>query len=594
VGFPKKPMPKVMLGICRRRNGSIEGKVMSSSLNVMNQSKARYKWNEIQWRKLEISNFKLQKRIYRASLRGDVKLVRKLQKLLLKSRAAKLLAVRRVTQDNQGKKTPGIDGVAKLNTTERLRLAETLKLGEKCKPVRRVWIPKPGKAEKRGLGIPTMATRAEQTLTKMALEPEWEAKFGPNSYGFRPGRSCHDAREAIFQALSKKTAFVLDADISGCFDNIDHAALLAKLNTTPSIRKAIKGWLKAGVMEGTIFQSTELGTPQGGAISPLLANIALHGLEYDTKQALTKDLFQYRKKTYGRADNVSAKSSISIIVYADDFVVIHEDRNIVIKAKIFIEEWLRKIGLELSTKKTSVVHTLNPIDNQKPGFNFLGFTIRQFQDKQSKKGCKTLIKPSRESQKQHAKEIRDILKRMRPSTQAEVIRKLNPMIRGWSRYFVPAVSCDVFGRLDSDMFYKLWSWTCRRHPNKGKGWVRRKYFRQHDRDMWRFKTHDGLYLAKHQDHHIKRHVKVAGTRTPYNGDWVYWGTRMGKSPGIQPRRVKLLKTQQGKCNHCQLWFTCNDKMEVHHRDKNHKNNNMNNLALVHKHCHDNIHKKKCA
>jgi len=217
-----------------------------NSGNVMNQSKDRYEWNTIPWRKLEVIVFKLQKRIYRASQRGDVRLVHRLQRLLLKSRSAKMLAVRRVTQDNQGRKTAGIDGVAQLTPAERLRLVEMLNLNEKSMPLRRAWIAKPGKVEKRPLGIPTMADRAKQALVKMVLEPEWEAKFEPNSYGFRPGRSCHDARGAIFISLIGKTAYILDADITGCFDHINHCALLEKLNTIPLLRKIVKGVTSRG------------------------------------------------------------------------------------------------------------------------------------------------------------------------------------------------------------------------------------------------------------------------------------------------------------------------------------------------------------
>nr|WP_253307340.1 reverse transcriptase N-terminal domain-containing protein [Rickettsia endosymbiont of Ceutorhynchus assimilis] len=191
---------------------------MSSSVYVMDQQKVRYEWNTTPWRKLEKSVFKLQKRIYRASKCNDIKKMHNLQRLLLKSTSASMLAVRRVTQDNRGKKTAGIDGKARLNKKERLQLANSLDIREKAKPSRRIWIPKPGKDEKRPLGIPTISDRAKQTLVKMALEPEWETKFEPNTYGFRPGRSCCDAIEAIFASLKKKFAFVLDADISGCFD----------------------------------------------------------------------------------------------------------------------------------------------------------------------------------------------------------------------------------------------------------------------------------------------------------------------------------------------------------------------------------------
>jgi RNA-directed DNA polymerase len=548
---------------------------------------------------LEVLVFKLQKRIYQASSRGDVKLVHQLQKLLFKSESAKLLAVRRVTQDNRGRKTAGVDGVASLKPKERLQLAEDLKLKDKSDPVRRVWIPKSGKTEMRGLGIPTIATRAEQTLVKLVLEPEWEAKFEPNSYGFRPGRSCHDSCEAIYQTLIKKTALVLDADISGCFDNIDQTALLAKLATTPTIRRTIKGWLKSGVIEGNIFQSTEKGTMQGGSISPLLANIALHGMELDTKEALTEELFQSMKKKIreakkvkpfkSTASRVKALKTLSIIRYADDFVVIHENEEMLIKAKVFIEEWLKKIGLELNTAKTRMVHTLNPMDKQKPGFDFLGFTVRQFSNSTSKKGCKTLITPSKASQKQHAKAVREQLRSMRATTQEDVIKQLNPIINGWSRYFTPVVASKVFNRLDSEMFYKLWKWAVRRHPQKGAKWIRRKYFREHGNNKWRFKTHEGELLARHRDHYIKRYTKVLDTRSPYDGDWVYWSTRLGRSPGIAPRKARLLKIQNGKCKQCKLWFNVKDKIELHHIDQNRNNNRIGNLGLLHLHCHDTIH-----
>ncbi|WP_365975508.1 reverse transcriptase N-terminal domain-containing protein [Moorena sp. SIO4G3] len=240
----------------------------------MNKSKTRgfapqSEWNKVNWRKLEMTVFKLQKRIYQASQRGDVRVVRKLQKTLMKSWSAKMIAVRRVTQENKGKRSAGIDGVKSLNSKQRLTLVANLKISKRAKPTRRVWIPKSQGTEKRPLGIPTMYDRALQTLAKQALEPEWEAKFEPNSYGFRPGRSCHDAIEAIFNSICKKPKWVLDADISKCFDKINHDALLTKLNTYPSLRRLIKSWLKAGVMDKETFSTTDEGTPQGGVISPL-------------------------------------------------------------------------------------------------------------------------------------------------------------------------------------------------------------------------------------------------------------------------------------------------------------------------------------
>ena len=226
--------------------------------------KTTVEWQSINWRKLERRVFKLQKRIFKASQRGDVKAFRRLQKTLMKSWSARCLAVRRVTQDNQGKKTAGVDGVKSLTPQQRLSLISQLKLGTKAAPTRRLWIPKPGTQEKRPLGIPTIKERALQALVKLALEPEWEARFEVNSFGFRPGRSCHDAVEAIFNAIRYKAKYVLDADIAKCFDQIDHKALLDKLHTFPSVRRQIKAWLKAGVMDGKTLFPTEEGTPQGG------------------------------------------------------------------------------------------------------------------------------------------------------------------------------------------------------------------------------------------------------------------------------------------------------------------------------------------
>lgn len=557
----------------------------------MNPLQMRYEWNQIPWRKVEVSVFKLQKRIYRASLDKEVKQVHRLQKLLLSSTNAKLLAVRKVTQDNRGRKTPGIDGVAKLTPIARLGLVEQMRLCEKSKPVRRIWIPKSGKLEKRPLGIPTIAERAKQALVKMALEPEWEAKFEPNSYGFRPGRSAHDACEAIYETLSKKQGYVLDADISSCFDKINHQALVNKLKTFSLLRKVIKGWLKAGIMEDGTFYPSEAGTPQGGVISPLLANIALHGLEDDTKQALLQELMAYQKGKGRQIGIKQALKSMSIIRYADDFIAIHESQEIVVKAKFFIQDWLKQMGLEMKISKTHITHSFNRIGEKEPGFDFLGFRVRQFPSKQSRKGCKLLIKPSRQSQKRHNKAIKDTIRSLRAKPMEGIIALLNPIINGWSRYYLPVVSRKVFEKMDHEMFYKLWQWAIHRHPHKGRKWIKRKYFRTLGKDRWRFMNQKGIYLARHSDHPIKRHIKVRDTKSPYDGDWVYWAAKLGKSRSITPRVAKLLKRQNGKCDHCNLCFTSNDLMEVHHQDRNRNNNDPTNLKLLHGYCHDQVHQE---
>ncbi|WP_265042204.1 reverse transcriptase domain-containing protein [Wolbachia endosymbiont (group B) of Melanostoma mellinum] len=412
--------------------------------------------------------------------------------------------------------------------------------------------------------------------------------------GFRSGRSCHDAIEAIFQVLSKKTVFVLDADIAKCYDNINHTVLLEKLNTTPTLRKIIKGWLKAGVMENRILKPTRSGTIQGGTISPLLACIALHGLEGYVKETMADEIvISCMKKKPGKTYRKEAKRSLSIITYADDLVVLHESEEIVLKAKILIEKWLKTIGLELEPSKTKISHTLKFLNEIKPGFDFLGFTVRQYPTKQNKMGYKSLIKPNLNSIKQHTLTIKHKLRKIREIPQEAIIKELNPIIRGWCQYYTSAVSSKTFSLLDNIMFRKIWRWAVRRHPNKGKYWIKKKYFRRYKNDNWKFMTSDGRYLIKHRDHAIKRHIKVIGTKSPYDGDWIYWSNRLNRLPDKSSRVIKLMKLQQGKCNYCQLYFRSDDLIEVHHQDKIKNNNDIKNLFLLHGHCHDYIH-KQCA
>src|SRR5919199_1319284 len=285
---------------------------------------ATYEWHQLPWRKLEVAVFKLERRIYKASHAGDIRRVHRLQKLLLKSRAAKLLAVRRVTQDNQGKNTAGIDGIKSLSPHQRCALATHLGTLPTGRPTRRVWIPKPGKDDKRPLSIPTLHDRALQALVKLVLEPEWEARFEPNSYGFRPGRSVHDAIGAIFIAIEKQPKYALDADIAKCFDRIDQAALLRKIKTFPTLNRLVKAWLKAGVLDNGVFVEKHSGTPQGGVLSPLLANIALHGLE-----EYIRTRFPTRTRRNPAQPSRQLHWQPQIIRYADDLGILHRDRIVI-------------------------------------------------------------------------------------------------------------------------------------------------------------------------------------------------------------------------------------------------------------------------
>jgi RNA-directed DNA polymerase len=550
-------------------------------------------WRSINWRKLEKRVYKLQKRIYQASNRGDIKALRKLQKMLMKSWSARTLAVRRVTQDNQGKKTAGVDGVKSLSPKQRLDLVNKLHLGTKASPTRRVWIPKPGTEEKRPLGIPTMKDRALQSLPILALEPEWEARFEPNSYGFRPGRSCHDAVAAIFDSIRFKSKFVLDADIAKCFDRIDQRKLLQKLNTFPTMRRQIKSWLKAGVMDGKELFPTSEGTPQGGVISPLLANISLHGMERQIKQYVGSVKYLDKIKT-NRMD------SVSLIRYADDFVILHKDLTVVQGCQTIISDWLKDIGLELKPSKTRLAHTLNTVENEKPGFNFLGFNIRQFPvgkyhsgktTKGQLLGFKTIITPSKEKIKVHYDKIAEVISLHNAAPQSALIKHLNPINRGWTNYYSTVVSKITYQKLDNLVYQKLRAWAKRRHSNKNMGYVVNKYWHTIGDDNWVFATRKGdnvLRLFKHASTPIVRHVKVKGESSPYDGNLVYWSKRKGNSPEMPTRIAILLKKQKGKCAWCNLYFREEDVMEVDHRVPKSKGgkDKFDNWQLLHRHCHD--------
>ena len=498
-------------------------------------------WESVDWQ-LAISRvLKLQRRIYKAQTNGLKEQVHGLQKELLNSLNAKLLAVRLVTPLNKGGQTPGVDKQIIVTHNQKMKMAQNLSLNGKSSLIKRIWIPKPGKKEKRPLGIPTIQDRAKQALAKLALEPQWEAVFEPNSYGFRPGRSPHDAIEAIFLALRhNKPKWVFDADIKKCFYRIDHSYLLAKLETFPQMEEQICAWLKAGIFDeyATIprvdFPFT--GTFQGGIISPLLSNIALHGLEEYLKEYVSNLSLKPFSTIY---NGKRAKAqSLTIVRYADLFVVIHAQREIL---ELCIEEtskWLSKVGLEISEENSSV-------KDCRESFNFLGFTIILVKKNQGR--YKVKIVPSRENQIRYLDKVRTIITRNRTISTYELISKLRPIVIGWANYYRFCECADIFAKQSNLLFQMVRHWVFRRHPKEGRMAVKEKYWpsgqtyyyldikHQDDWVLCGKTLKKGLFVENHlpQMHwiHSQKYVKIQGVRNPFESDHAYWALRNSKYSG---------------------------------------------------------------
>ena len=416
-------------------------------------------WRSIDWQRCERDVRELQVRIVKALKEGRIGKVKSLQRILVNSFAAKALAVRRVTS-NKGGSTPGVDNITWLTDTERYKAISSLKTrGYRPKPLRRVYIPKKN-GRMRPLGIPTIKDRAMQALFLMALEPITETLADTCSYGFRQYRSCADAIDAIYKALHqpKSAQWILEGDIKGCFDHISHEWLLRNaIMDTRMLRK----WLKAGVIEKEVFHHTEEGTPQGGIISPTLANLTLDGMQ--------KIIAKYSTR---KENGKTLSNKVHLVRYADDFIVTGESQEVLKEIKAEIVTFLKERGLELSEEKTLITHI-------NEGFDFLGFNIRKYNGV-------LLIKPSKKGQKKFAENMHDVIYKMRSSTQTDVIGKLNPKITGWANYYRYVSSKEVFSRLDHTIFLQLWRWAIRRHPNKSLEWVRKKYWQSDSKRGWIF------------------------------------------------------------------------------------------------------------
>jgi len=558
---------------------------MTTAQAVGAVSREAAEWYAIDWRAINRNVRRLQVRIVQATKASRWGRVRALQRLLTHSYSGKVLAVRRVTENN-GKKTPGVDQEIWDTPEKKTQAVHALKRrGYQSQPLRRVYIPKSDGKTMRPLGIPTMRDRAQQALYLLALAPVMETTADKNSYGFRQQRSCADAIEQCFKALrSANTQWILEGDIKSCFDKISHDWLLAHV---PLDRVILQKWLESGYMEKHVLHETTDGTPQGGIISPALANCALDGLE-----RLLREQYPAGKRLKSLGGE---KPCVNLVRYADDFVITSKSKELLEgEIKPLVEHFLQERGLELSPKKTVITHVEH-------GFDFLGQNVRRYPN------GKLLIKPSKKNVKTFLDGIRRTIKAAHGVSAADLIDQLNPKIRGWANYHRHVVSKRTFGCVDHSIFSSLWKWARRRHPNKSPRWFKPKYFAQRGNRDWSFfgETCDDegqtnkvwLHYAKSTP--IKRHVKVKGEANPYDPTYeTYFEEREGAHMLETFRGTRTLRylwyEQRGLCTLCNTKITRITGWRLHYCVSRVMGGSAGatNRVLLHPECHDRVHRQR--
>ncbi len=558
---------------------------MTTAQAVGAVSREAAEWYAIDWQATHRNVRRLQVRIVQATKASRWGKVQALQHLLTHSYSGKVLAVRRVTENN-GKKTPGVDQEIWDTPEKKTQAVHELKRrGYQPQPLRRVYIPKSDGKTMRPLGIPTMKDRAQQALYLLALDPVVETTADNNSYGFRQQRSCADAIEQCFKTLSKPNPqWILEGDIKSCFDRISHDWLLAHVSMDRAI---LQKWLKSGYMEKHVLHETTDGTPQGGIISPALSNCALDGLE-----RLLKEKFPTKKPLSSLGGKLPC---VNLIRYADDFIITGRTKELLEgEIKPLVEQFLQERGLELSPAKTVITHVVK-------GFDFLGQNVRKYPN------GKLLIKPSKKNVKTFLDGIRKTIKAALGMSAADLIHKLNPKIRGWANYHRHVVSTRTFARVDHNIFSSLWRWARRRHPNKTTRWCKQKYFALRRGRDWSFfgETCDDegqpiqAWLHHARSIPIQRHVKVKGDANPYDPAYeLYFEQREGTHMQETFRGTRTLRflwyEQRGICTVCNTKITRITGWRLHHCVPRVMGGSQSaeNRVLLHPECHDRVHRQR--